>query len=190
MKVTIVDNYDSFTFNLKHYFELFSDDVTVVRNDDSELWSHLEKSDKIVLSPGPGLPKETTNLNKIIARFYKTTPLLGVCLGHQAIAQFFGEPIVNLKQVLHGKSTVMRILTEDSLFFDLPKEFQVARYHSWSMNNSKKSSNELIVTARDEQGYPLAIKHTTHNVRGVQFHPESILTEHGKALIKNWITRC
>lgn len=190
MKIVIVDNYDSFTYNLKHYFDLFCEDVEVVRNDDGLLWKELETADRVVLSPGPGLPGETTNLFEIIKRVEGKKPLLGVCLGHQAIAEYFGETIFNLDCVLHGKSTPLIQLKQDALFTGLPKRFNVARYHSWSVNAQATKNAQLAILATDEMDRPLAIKHKTKNIRGVQFHPESILTEHGKQLINNWITFC
>ncbi len=190
MKVLIVDNYDSFTFNLKHYFELVCNDVSVIRNDSSELWNKLDECDKIVLSPGPGLPSETLNLNRIIKEFSGIKPILGVCLGHQAIGEFYGEAIINLAQVLHGKSTEMNRIVDDPIFQNLPKSFKVARYHSWSLNSNFSKSCVLEVLAVDKENRPLAIRHKTQNLRGVQFHPESILTEHGKEIVKNWVRYC
>ncbi|MDB9725908.1 aminodeoxychorismate/anthranilate synthase component II [Salibacteraceae bacterium] len=190
MKVLIVDNYDSFTFNLKHYFELYCDCVEVVRNDSNELWNSIEKCDRIVLSPGPGLPKETLNLNEIIERFSGKKPILGVCLGHQAIGEFYGAAIINLNHVLHGKSTQMICLKNDPLFNNLPKTFNVARYHSWSLCPTFSANSSLDIIATDAEDRPLAIRHKTHNIRGIQFHPESILTEHGMAILKNWVKNC
>ena len=190
MKILIVDNYDSFTYNLKHYFDLYCDKVEVVRNDYPELWTAIESSDKVVLSPGPGLPIETHNIFEIIEKVAGKKPLLGVCLGHQAIAQFYGEKLVNLSQVLHGKSTPMQCVANDALFTDLPSRFNVARDHSGSLNKTLQTNSILTVTGVDEHDYPLAFKHNKLNVRGVQFHPESILTEHGKTIIKNWVEQC
>ena len=190
MKVLIVDNYDSFTYNLKHYFDLVCNDVNVFRNDSNELWEKLDECDKIVLSPGPGLPNETLNLNRIITRFSGIKPILGVCLGHQAIGEFYGETIINLEHVLHGRSTKMNRLIDDPIFENLPKSFKVARYHSWSLNSNFKKTSFLEILAVDEENRPLAIRHKTQNIRGVQFHPESILTEYGKEIVKNCVEYC
>ena len=190
MKILIVDNYDSFTYNLKHYFNLVCNDVNVIRNDSKELWEKLDECDKIVLSPGPGLPNETLNLNRIITQFSGIKPILGVCLGHQAIGEFYGETIINLEHVLHGRSTKMNRLIDDPMFENLPKSFNVARYHSWSLNSSFKKTSFLEILAVDEENRPLAIRHKTQNIRGVQFHPESILTEYGKEIVKNWVEFC
>lgn len=187
MKILIVDNYDSFTYNLKHYFELFCSNVFVIRNDSDQLWNKLEECDKIVLSPGPGLPKETNNILQIINKFSDKKPILGICLGHQAIGQFFGEEIINLKHVLHGKSSQMNIVKDDLLFKSLSTSFMVARYHSWSLKPTFNDNSKLEVIADDNEQLPLAIRHKTKNIRGVQFHPESILTEDGKQIIKNWV---
>ncbi len=190
MKILIVDNYDSFTYNLKHYFDLYCDSVTVLRNDDTLLWKAIEATDRIVLSPGPGLPKETTNLFEIIKRVEGKKPLLGVCLGHQAICEFFGETIINLDDVLHGKSTPLFQQNQDELFEGLPAKFNVARYHSWSVQAFDSDKSVFDITATDEMNRPLAVKHKLKNIRGIQFHPESILTENGKKIINNWITNC
>ncbi|MFY7988263.1 MAG: anthranilate synthase component II [Flavobacterium sp.] len=185
MKVAVIDNYDSFTFNLVHYLEDLNANVTVFRNDELEL-NELEKFDKILLSPGPGIPDEACLLKEVIKKYASTKSILGVCLGLQAIGEVFGGKLYNLEKVYHGISSKIYIIEKDSIFNNLPDEFEVGRYHSWVISNEKLPS-DLIVTSTDINGQIMSLKHKIYNVKGVQFHPESILTLHGKQILKNWL---
>lgn len=186
MKILILDNYDSFTFNLVHYVEQFCDDVAVVRNDALAL-SEVEVFDAIVLSPGPGLPKDAGVMPELIKRYAATKKLLGVCLGHQAIGEAFGAGLKNLNQVHHGISIPTNILVQDEpLFKDVPARIETGRYHSWVID-SETAPSELIITATDDEGEVMAIRHREYDVCGVQFHPESLLTPEGLKIIGNWV---
>ena len=185
MKILILDNYDSFTHNLYHYVQQFTDDVTVKKNDEIVLLE-IEKYDKIIISPGPGLPDEHENLKVIIKRYASTKSILGVCLGHQAITECFGGKLKNLKEVLHGISTEIFFLEEDVIFKTLPKKIKVGHYHSWVIDE-KTFPSCFEITAKNEDGIIMAIRHKEYDVKGVQFHPESVLTEHGLLMIKNWV---
>ena len=185
MKVAVIDNYDSFTYNLVHYLEDLNVEVTVFRNDEFELLD-IEKFDKILLSPGPGIPDEAGLLKEVIKKYAPTKSILGVCLGLQAIGEIFGGKLSNLKKVYHGVATKIFIKEKDSIFNNLPNELYVGRYHSWVLSN-KNLPIDLIITSTDENGQIMSLKHTVYNVRGVQFHPESILTVYGKQILKNWI---
>ena len=184
MKIIVIDNYDSFTYNLVHYLEELKCEVTVKRNDQVNI-KEIEKFDKIVLSPGPGIPNEAGLLKEIISSFFNTKSILGVCLGHQAIAEVFGAELVNLKTVYHGVATDINIIKEDPLFNDLPNPLKVGRYHSWVVK--EPLPDDLEALAYDQNGQIMAFKHKKYNLRGVQFHPESILTDFGKDLLKNWL---
>jgi anthranilate synthase component 2 len=186
-KILVFDNYDSFTYNLVHLIkQLGYTNLEVHRNDKIEL-DEIEKFDKILLSPGPGIPSEAGILTKLISRFAPTKSILGVCLGHQAIAEVFGANLVNLEKVMHGIATEVTIIRKnDYLFKEIPGEFMVGHYHSWVVEPA--SITEYIdVTAIDKNKNIMALAHTEYDVKGVQFHPESILTEHGEQLIKNWL---
>ena len=183
MKIIVIDNYDSFTYNLVHYLEDLDCDVTVRRNDNLNL-EFIEKFDKILISPGPGIPEEAGMTKKIIEKFYNKKSILGVCLGHQAIGEVFGGKLLNLKEVFHGVSTEIEIVADDPLFREIPTKFKVGRYHSWIVNDLNES---LVPLAFDGNKNIMALKHKDYKVWGVQFHPESILTEHGKTILKNWI---
>jgi anthranilate synthase component 2 len=186
MKVLVVDNYDSFTFNLVHYLEDLGAEVTVWRNDEF-LLEEVAEFPKILLSPGPGLPKDAGLLKAVITKYANDKSILGVCLGQQAIAEVFGAKLENLEQVYHGISSVITVLdTNDLLFRDLPLNFAVGRYHSWVVGN--KLPNTLIATSVDEAGHIMSIRHSTLPIYGVQFHPESVLTAHGKKLLANWLS--
>ena len=185
MKVAVIDNYDSFTYNLVHYLEDLNVEVTVFRNDEFELLD-LEKFEKILLSPGPGIPDEAGLLKEVIKKHALTKSILGVCLGLQAIGEVFGGKLYNLEKVYHGVSTKIFIKEKDSIFNNLPNELYVGRYHSWVLSN-KNLPIDLIITSTDENGQIMSLKHSVYDVRGVQFHPESILTVHGKQILKNWI---
>lgn len=185
-KILLLDNYDSFTYNLLHVVkELEQTDVEVHRNDRISL-DDVERFDKILLSPGPGIPEEAGILLPLIQRYAPTKSILGVCLGHQAIAQTFGAQLENLTEVCHGIATPIRIVKEDLLFEGLPESIEAGRYHSWIV--SRKHLPECIdVTAEDEQGNIMALRHHIYKVRGIQFHPESVLTPEGKVIIGNWL---
>jgi len=184
--ILVLDNYDSFTYNLVHYLEKETDEaVEVHRNDEIDM-ADIEKFDKIVLSPGPGIPSEAGILLDVIRKYASSKNILGVCLGQQAIAEAFGGSLKNLKEVVHGESTPIEVIKNDLLFENVPPKLNVGRYHSWVVND-KDLPSCLEVTAIDQQGNIMAIKHSEYNVRGVQFHPESILTEFGSEIIKNWV---
>lgn len=186
MKILIFDNYDSFTYNLLHVVkELGYTDVDVIRNDKIAL-EEVAKYDKIILSPGPGIPSEAGLLLPLIRQYAPTKSILGVCLGHQAIAEAFGATLINLPEVYHGVATPIQIVADDILFEGLPREPEVGRYHSWSVSNLRLPE-EIRVTAVDEKGEIMALKHSTYDLHGVQFHPESILTPEGKKIIRNFL---
>lgn len=184
-KILLIDNYDSFTFNLQHYLEAYDTQITVWRNDQFDI-EEVEAFDAIVISPGPGLPKQAGIIMDVIHQYHQTKPILGICLGMQAIGEYFGSELKNLSQVFHGVSSTISIVEMDEkLFQNLPTNIQVGRYHSWVVNNPLPEN--LIITSMDEDKNIMSIKHEFYNVRGVQFHPESILTPHGKEMISNWI---
>ena len=185
-KILVIDNYDSFTYNLVHYLEEFNDDVTVFRNDEFDI-DEIKNFDKILLSPGPGLPEQAGLLKEVIQTYATTKSILGVCLGQQAIAEVFGGSLVNLEKVYHGVATTISILVDDeTLFFGLDKEIEVGRYHSWVVSNHD-FPEVLEITSVDENGEIMSLRHKNFDLRGVQFHPESILTSHGKKIIENWV---
>jgi anthranilate synthase component 2 len=187
MKILVLDNYDSFTYNLVQVLRELGhgDDTTVIRNDKLAV-DDVEAYDAVLLSPGPGLPSEAGLMPEIIRRYAPTKRILGVCLGHQGLAESFGGELYNLPDVLHGIATQADVTAEDRLFNGLPVQFQVGRYHSWSVCPESVPA-ELEVTALDANGQVLAFRHRTYDVRGVQFHPESILTEHGHQMLRNWL---
>ena len=186
MKILLLDNYDSFTYNLVHYIEQVTyQSVDIHRNDEITL-KDIEQYDKILLSPGAGLPKDAGIMPELIKTFYTTKSILGICLGQQAIAEAFGGSLINLNEVFHGVSTPIHIIADDVLFKNIPKQFNVGRYHSWVVNKMDLPT-ELEITAEDEFGNCMAVRHKTYNIRGVQFHPESILSEYGLEIIKNWV---
>lgn len=185
-KIVVIDNYDSFTFNLVHYLEALNAEVTVYRNDEFEI-EDLENFDKILLSPGPGLPSEAGLLKKVITVYAPTKSILGICLGHQAIGEVFNSNLTNLQSPLHGVSSKVKITNNsDVLFNEIPLQFEVGLYHSWIIDEDSLS-NDLIVTSINENGYIMSIRHQNFDVKGIQFHPESILTPFGKTILKNWI---
>ena len=185
MRILIIDNYDSFTHNLFHYVKQFEDNVVVVKNDKISL-TEVEKYDKIILSPGPGLPDEHKNMKIIIKKYAHTKSILGVCLGHQAIAECFGARLKNLEDVLHGVKTKISFLNTDSLFKNIPTKIKVGHYHSWVIDE-KTLPSCFEITSKNEVGIIMSIRHKEYDLKGVQFHPESILTEYGLLMIKNWI---
>jgi anthranilate synthase component 2 len=184
--VLVLDNYDSFTYNLVHYVESFNVQCDVFRNDKISL-EEVNNYDKIILSPGPGIPEEAGILMDLIKMYADKKSILGVCLGHQAIGQVFGAELYNVGNVIHGKSKNTKVIAEDVLFDGVDAEFQSGRYHSWAVKNVQ---TPLIVTATDDDNIVQAIKHETYNLRGVQFHPESVMTPQGIKLIENWLFKC
>ena len=185
-KIAIIDNYDSFTYNLVHYLEDLDTQVTVFRNDEFEL-DELHSFDKILLSPGPGIPDEAGLLKAVIVKYANSKSILGVCLGQQAIGEVFGGTLINLKKVYHGvASTITQSVSDELLFKDLPKQLEVGRYHSWVISNDN-FPDVLEITSTDENGQIMSLRHKTLDVRGVQFHPESVLTPLGKQLLANWV---
>ncbi|MDR0547001.1 MAG: aminodeoxychorismate/anthranilate synthase component II [Dysgonamonadaceae bacterium] len=186
MKILLFDNYDSFTYNLFHVVkELGYRDIEVHRNDKIAL-DDVARFDKIILSPGPGIPSEAGLLLPLIQRFAPVKSILGVCLGHQAIAEAFGGQLINLQDVYHGVATPVSIVAEDCLFSGLPETIEVGRYHSWIVSR-ENFPTELEITAIDGAGQIMALKHRTFDVHGVQFHPESVLTERGKEILQGFL---
>jgi anthranilate synthase component 2 len=185
MKVLVIDNYDSFTYNLVHYLEDLNCEVTVKRNNKLAL-EDVEAFDKIVLSPGPGIPDEAGLLKDIIRRYAPTKSILGVCLGQQAIAEVFGGKLVNLDTVFHGVATTIEITVDNEpLFANMEKNITVGRYHSWVVDANLPET--LEATSIDENGQIMSLRHKYYDVKGVQYHPESVLTPHGKQILENWI---
>ena len=190
MKVFVVDNYDSFTYNLVHILRYRDIEHTVARNDKFDL-DELEAYSHIMLSPGPGIPEEAGLMPQVIQRYGASKNILGVCLGHQAIAEAYGAQLYNLDEVQHGLAASCYPIEDDGLFKNLSKPFKVGRYHSWAVKADSFTDNvPLQITAQSEDGCVMALRHTSFNVRGVQFHPESILTEYGQEMIKNWLLYC
>lgn len=183
--ILVIDNYDSFTYNLVHYLEDLGCEVTVKRNDQLTI-EEVANFDKIVLSPGPGIPDEAGLLKEIIAKYAATKSIFGVCLGQQAIAEVFGGSLINLEQVYHGIATKINITKEDVIFKDLPKEIEVGRYHSWVVNPNLPEV--LEATSFDANGQVMSLRHKEYDVCAVQFHPESVLTPDGKKILENWLT--
>ena len=187
MKIMVLDNYDSFTYNLVHILkELSKESVDVHRNDEIGL-KDIGKYDKIVVSPGPGVPNQAGITKKMIEHFAPTKSILGVCLGCQAIAEVFGGSLINLNQVYHGVATNIIVLDEgDRIFRGIPIHFTAGRYHSWAIDKNNFPA-DLKITAKDDEGMIMAISHLTFDVKGVQFHPESVLTGYGKQMLFNWL---
>ncbi len=186
MKILVLDNYDSFTYNLVHYIEELCDtEVDVFRNDKISL-EDINNYTHIVLSPGPGVPKDAGILLDVIKTYHKTKKILGVCLGMQAIAEAFGGKLTNLKTVYHGISTPAEIVKDDILFNGLPKQIEIGRYHSW-VADTETLPTCLTTTCIDSNSQIMALRHNEFDVRGVQFHPESVLTPQGKSMIQNWL---
>ena len=184
-KILVIDNYDSFTYNLVHYLEDLDCEVTVYRNDEFDI-DEISVFDKILLSPGPGIPDEAGLLKAVIAKYAPTKSIFGVCLGQQAIGEVFGGTLSNLDKVYHGVATLVKTVVDDELLFEgLGNEFEVGRYHSWVVNTDLP--DVLEATSFDENGQVMSLRHKTYDVRGVQFHPESVLTPNGKKMIENWV---
>lgn len=185
MKIVIIDNYDSFTYNLAHLVRELGVDVTVIRNDQFNL-EDIEAFDKIILSPGPGIPSEAGLLLDVIRTYADHKPILGVCLGHQAIGEAFGGKLENLSEVFHGVDTPCSITAKSPLFVGLSDNITIGRYHSWVV--SRESFPECLeITAVSEEGQIMALQHRELPIYGIQFHPESVLTPEGKNIIKNYI---
>lgn len=185
MKIVIIDNYDSFTYNLSHLLKELGAEVAVVRNDKFEL-KDLEQYDKIVLSPGPGIPSEAGLLLDVIRTYTGRKPILGVCLGHQAIGEVFGARLENLKEVYHGVQTEGTQMGNDYILDGLPERFMMGRYHSWVV--AKDSVPECLeVTAMSDDGEIMAMRHRQYDIHGIQFHPESVLTPEGKTIVGNFL---
>ena len=186
IKILVIDNYDSFVYNLVHYLEDLDCEVTVKRNDQLTL-EEVKDYDKILLSPGPGIPDEAGLLKAIIKEYAPTKSMFGVCLGQQAIGEVFGGSLINLDKVFHGVATkAKQTVKDETLFKDIPEEFEIGRYHSWVVA-PEGFPEELEITSVDDNGQIMSLRHKTYDVRGVQFHPESVLTPEGKKMIKNWI---
>lgn len=186
MRLLILDNYDSFTYNLLHLVEKVSEiQVDVIRNDKIKL-PEINSYDKIILSPGPGLPKDAGIMPELLKEYSTTKSIFGVCLGMQAIAENFGCKLKNLGTVVHGMATPIKVIQQDFIFNNCPSQFNVGRYHSWVVD-SNGLSQDLIITAVDNQENIMALKHKAYDVRGVQFHPESILSDYGAEILGNWL---
>ena len=185
MKIVIIDNYDSFTYNLAHLVKELGAEVTVFRNDQFQL-SELDRFDKIILSPGPGIPSEAGLLMDVIKKYAGRKPMLGVCLGHQAIGEAFGAKLTNLSEVYHGVATPCTQFGNDPVFEGLPKRIEIGRYHSWVVDKSG-FPDCLDITAVSDDGQIMGLKHKNYDIRGIQFHPESVLTPDGKKMIQNWL---
>ena len=184
-KILVIDNYDSFTYNLVHYLEDLNCEVTVYRNDEFDI-DEIAIFDKIVLSPGPGIPDEAGLLKEVIRKYAPTKSIFGVCLGQQAIGEVFGGTLSNLDKVYHGVATMVKTSVDDELLFEgLGNEFEVGRYHSWVVDADLPEA--LEATSFDENGQVMSLRHKTFDVRGVQFHPESVLTPNGKKILENWL---
>ena len=184
-KIVIIDNYDSFTYNLSHLVKELGADVTVFRNDKFAM-QQLASFDKIILSPGPGIPSEAGLLLETIRTYAGKKPILGVCLGHQAIGECFGGRLTNLSDVYHGVATPVTQTADDYLFQGLQRTFDVGRYHSWVVD-AEEFPACLEVTSVSEEGFIMSLRHREYDIRGIQFHPESVLTPYGNSIIKNWL---
>lgn len=184
-KVLVIDNYDSFTYNLVHYLEDLDCEVTVIRNDKLTL-DEVDAYQKILLSPGPGIPDEAGLLKAIIKQYASTKSILGICLGQQAIGEVFGGTLINLKDVYHGVATSTEVIVEDEILFkNMDKNIEVGRYHSWVVHPDLPE--ELEATSIDSNGQIMSLRHKIYDVRGVQYHPESVLTPNGKQILENWV---
>lgn len=185
LRVVVIDNYDSFTYNLVHLVRHLGADVTVYRNDQFAL-ADLETFDKIILSPGPGIPAEAGLLLDVIRTYAGRKPILGVCLGHQAIGEVFGGSLTNLSDVFHGVATEGTQLQNDPIFAGLPRRITMGRYHSWVVDRDTLPAC-LEVTAESDEGYIMALRHRDYDIHGIQFHPESVLTPQGSTIVSNWL---
>jgi len=187
LKILVFDNYDSFTYNLVHLVEKITGEKVDVHRNDQIALAEVDRYDKIILSPGPGIPEEAGLLLPLIKQYAATKSMLGVCLGHQAIAEAFGGKLTNLSTVFHGVATPIKVKSKKSkILAGLPETIEVGRYHSWIVSDDNFPA-ELEVTARDEHGFIMALQHKTFDVQGVQFHPESVLTPLGEQILRNWL---
>ena len=188
MKILLFDNYDSFTYNLLHILKELGADVEVHRNDKISL-EEIERFDKILLSPGPGIPEEAGILLPLIRRYAPTKSILGVCLGEQAIGEAFGATLINLTDVHHGVCSDIRIVAKDPIFEGLEPGIRVGRYHSWAVSKENFPDCLELTAVDTEEGQIMGLRHREYDVRGIQFHPESVLTPKGKTIIENWLKR-
>ena len=186
MKILVLDNYDSFTYNLVHIIRELGYEMDVIRNNKIEV-DAIKQYDKILLSPGPGIPDEAGIMKEVVRTYGASKSILGVCLGHQGIAEVFGGSLINIPKVLHGVTSTVEVVEDDILFKGIPEKFTATHYHSWAVVK-ESLPGELKITAVNHEGIVMAIAHTSFDIRGVQFHPESIMTEHGKEMINNWLT--
>jgi anthranilate synthase component 2 len=186
MKILITDNYDSFTYNLVYQVRGITGRNPDVKRNNCFLLEEVNEYDKIILSPGPGIPSEAGLLMDMIGQYAPSKSILGVCLGHQAIASHYGAKLINMQDVVHGKETPVKQIERDTLFTNLPSQFNAGRYHSWVV--SKEGLPDCLeITAEDDAGLIMALRHRSNDVKGLQFHPESIMTQYGKQIISNWI---
>ena len=188
MKVLIIDNFDSFTHNLAQLIEkTVGPNYCIIKNDRKKIDVHEFR--KIIFSPGPGIPKEEAGLMQyILTNYQKTKSILGICLGHQAIAEFYGAKLINLTKVYHGiQSNINLIDKQESLFLNLPSQIKGGLYHSWGIDETS-IPDHIKVTAKSEDGILMGISHATYDIKGLQFHPESIMTDYGETIIRNWLT--
>ena len=189
MNILVIDNYDSFTYNLAHYLEPLCSSVKVRRNDQVDT-QEISNYQRIVYSPGPGVPAESKVMHEILEKWGTQIPILGICLGHQAIVEFFGGKLTNLEKPLHGRNIQSyQKSPSDIIFRAVPQKFDTGRYHSWGIKEEDMPA-VLQTTAMDDYGFVMGLKHYTYNIRGLQFHPESILTPEGKTMLNNWIKLC
>ena len=187
MRILVFDNYDSFTYNLVHLVEKITHEKVDVYRNDKIVLEKVKEYDKIILSPGPGIPDEAGLLLPLIKEYASSKSILGVCLGHQAIGQAFGGKLVNLSSVYHGVATNCQLsIASCQLFTGLPQAIEVGRYHSWVVSE-ENFPNALEITARDDNGMIMGLQHKTYDVKGVQFHPESVLTPRGEDILRNWL---
>jgi len=188
MKIFILDNYDSFTYNLVHIIEQIADEVVVKRNDEVTI-SEIENFDKIVFSPGPGIPSDTKAMFTIIETFKGKKSILGVCLGHQAIAEYFSGKLINMPEVNHGREFKTQIINKDYIFKNIPEKFNSGRYHSWIVDKANLPKELEITSIDSETGMIMSLRHKKYDIRGVQFHPESVMTKYGFRILENWIMK-
>ncbi len=185
MRLLIIDNYDSFTYNLVQLIEQVGSDYLLVKNDCMDKVGN-DEFDKIIISPGPGIAKEAGQLLWFLKKHYKSKPILGICLGHEAIAELFGAKLYQMESPMHGIKNMGHITIRDEIFKEIPDQFSIGHYHSWNIDESTLPK-ELEIIVRDENNLNMAIRHTQYNIIGVQFHPESIMTDYGYEIIRNWL---